>query len=72
MNRLKNILQSNLFYYISLILILIYVFITTVLIKYESYYKDGNISLTSVITKVSKSKDKQIIYLKDKEWRNKT
>ncbi|MBE6158625.1 MAG: DNA internalization-related competence protein ComEC/Rec2 [Firmicutes bacterium] len=79
MKRLKIVLQSNLFYYLLLILSFIYVFFSTVLISYKSKYTienkldgvvlskkiDGN--KVSITFKTNKEKVVGTYYLKTKE-----
>ncbi len=65
LKRLKTILQSNTFYIIFTLLLLIFVIITTKVIKYNSNINKN--SFTGVVTNIVVNDDKVDIYIKNKE-----
>ena len=67
MKRLKIILQSNLFYYLLLILSFIYVFFSTVLISYKSKYINENKLEGVVLSKKIDGNKVSITFKTDKE-----
>ena len=66
MKRLKIILQSKYFIIISLILVFLFIFFKTKVIRYESIYTNETI-ISGVVTKITKDEDKLKIVLKAKE-----
>ena len=66
LTKLKIILQSNVFYLISIIIIVIYVLVFTRLIKYESKYQDETHFIGTVSRYVQKE-DSTTIYLDSDE-----
>ena len=67
MKKLKIILQSKVFYIVFFLFIIIEILFTTILIKYDSIYQNGNISLEGTIIKYSIKDDKISLIIKSKE-----
>lgn len=57
MSKLKIILQSRLFYVIGLILLIIYVFISTKLIHYNSVYSGNELTISGIVNNVKVKKN---------------
>ena len=67
MNRLKNLLQSNYFYAILFILLLVYILVSVFLIKYNSLLSGKEKNITGEIIYYNNKDDKLYIELKSKE-----
>ena len=67
MKRLKIILQSNKFYCLVIIFLLLFILLTTKIIKYQSVYEDGQSIITGKVSKVSFKDGKISFTIKAKE-----
>jgi len=66
MTKLKPILQSKYFYIISILIIILYCFINTILIKYDTKYNDTS-NIIGTIIKVSEKENKVSYIIKNNE-----
>ena len=67
MKKLKTILQYNAFYLLLIIICLLYTFYKVIVIKYNSIYEDGPITLLGKVKTVKCYQDKISIIIKNKE-----
>ncbi len=67
MKRLKIILQSNFFYILTLLCLIVYVWLCTSVIKYHSFYPNGEIILQGRVSNIALKENKLTFIIKDKE-----
>ena len=67
MQRLKIILQSNIFYILLFAICFLYVLFLTKIIKYQSIYESENVNISGVVTHLSRKNGNVSFEIKEKE-----